>query len=548
MSNSAVALGESPRGAPTNDTSDSGSETDADGDGNPNEAGENDPTVVTVTPAPRIGLAKAAAVTSRGDGTFDVDFLFTVTNLGDVTLSSLRVTDFLTEFYAETNLSAGAIGLSPTDSGELSYNPGFDGVSDTDLLTGGDSLNVGESKTLTLRLSGVRPGSASSSLSNVAVATGTAPDGSTVSDESTDGSDPDPGRDGAANDATPTPVTFEDELALLLEKSVAAGSYTYGDLVTYTLTVTNPNAEAVTVTVTDVPAERLQYEAGSAEMTPDSTVPLAGKEPVANDGSLQWVGVVLAPKGSRDASDTVTIRYQMRVLPGAQSPLLNSAAAQGVGESGRAVAGAEVEAEVVLEQDVFEQTSSLITGRVYIDENFDGRYSEGADTPLPAARVVLGNGWQTLTDAQGNYAFRDVGSDTPGESWTVQLDKRTAPFKPRPHPEAVGEGYLHRVRVQGLSVSDFPLEPAPGLARAARSTTLRYGPVTLTKKLVDLPDGVRVVLNVTSPEPVPGLVITDPLPDGSAKTFRPDLTNGESLFSYDLPPGSPLTDPTVRRE
>jgi len=45
----------------TSDDSDDGTDTDTDGDGNPDEAGENDPTPISTTSAPQIGLAKVAS-------------------------------------------------------------------------------------------------------------------------------------------------------------------------------------------------------------------------------------------------------------------------------------------------------------------------------------------------------------------------------------------------------------------------------------------------------------------------------------------------------
>ena len=192
----------------------------------------------------------------------------------------------------------------------------------------------------------------------------------------------------------------------------------------------------------------------------------------------------------------------------------------------------------------FNRDEGTLIGRVYLDHNRSGSYNEGVDTPLPGARVLLANGLQTLTDAQGNYAFRDVFADT----WLVTLDRATAPFTPLPHPETVREGYFHRVQVYGVTVSDFPLEPALGLTDAERATTVRYGPVTLNKMLIPLPDGVRVSLELVSTQDVSGVELTDPLPNGDTETFTLDLSANEAqTLTYDLPPGSALTDPTFRR-
>ena len=161
---------------------------------------------------------------------------------------------------------------------------------------------------------------------------------------------------------------------------------------------------------------------------------------------------------------------------------------------------------------------------------------------MPGARVVLSNGWQTTTDVEGNYAFRDVACGV----GSVQLDERTAPLKPCPHSEAIGEGYLHQTRLFGLTVSDFPLCPLDGYTGAVRETTVILGPVTLKKRHINLPEGVRVVLELETSEPFPHpIVVTDPVPNGEPKVFNFSSVNVDEPWSttYDLPAGSPMTDP-----
>ena len=98
--------------------------------------------------------------------------------------------------------------------------------------------------------------------------------------------------------------------------------------------------------------------------------------------------------------------------------------------------------------------------------------------------------------------------------------------------------------VRGLTVSDFPFQVPDDLASSSRHTVVEFGPITLRKHLVQLPDSVRVVLEITSDGEWPEITITDPVPGAEPRTFA--VTPGEpSTITYDLPLGSPLTDPEI---
>ncbi|RIH76709.1 hypothetical protein Mcate_01670 [Meiothermus taiwanensis] len=313
--------------------------------------------------------------------------------------------------------------------------------------------------------------------------------------------------------------------ALLLEKRVEPRKVKVGDLLTYTLTAVNVGQVPLTVRLEDTPDPHLQYLAGSASPT----------EPVLQNGRLVWENLTLAP-GAR-----VELRYRMRVLAGAGSELKNTVQATGDSAGGSAVASAVASASVQVEQGVL-AVPHLLVGRVFLDTNRDGLYTAGLDVPLPGARVILGNGWQALTDAEGRYSFRNL----TGGVWEVMLEPASAPFPPLPHPEAQGAGYRHRVRVEGLTVSDFPLERPAGLARAQRETVLEFGPLRLSKKLLPLPEGFRVVLVLESDEPLTDLTLTDPLPGGGERSFHFVQFQGQKTLTYDLEGTPHLTDPQVR--
>jgi uncharacterized repeat protein (TIGR01451 family) len=311
---------------------------------------------------------------------------------------------------------------------------------------------------------------------------------------------------------------------ILLQKAVSPKQVSYGDLLSYTLTVSNPFSNPLNARVVDTPAAGLSYVPGSA--TP--------AEPTVVNGQLVWDNLVLQP------GQPLILSYKMRVLPGAPRQLQNAAQAFSLTSSGAAIASAAAMAVAELIPGVFAPPHMLI-GRVFLDADKNGLYTRDLDLPLPGARIVLTNGLQTVTDSEGRYSLRNL----PGGVWEAYLDPVSAPFNPLPHPEALENSYRHRLRIAGLTVSDFPLEMPAGYSLEARKTVLEFGPLKIVKYLLMLPQGIRVVLGVSSSEALPDFTLTDPLPDGGEKQFRFELFEGEQTLTYDLPSGY-LTDPQAR--
>jgi len=313
------------------------------------------------------------------------------------------------------------------------------------------------------------------------------------------------------------------EAHLLLSKTVQPRRARVGDLVTYTITLTNPHTVPVHFDLVDAYAKGLTF-AGMIE----------GPAPSVTKPVMKWSLLL-------DAKKSLTLRYRMRVGPTASQTLRNTARATW---NGNGVPVAEVQGTALLSisDPMFAERRGTLIGRVFIDVNRNGAFDEGEDTGLPDARIVLSNGRQTHTDAEGRYAFRDL---EPGV-WVVGLDQTSAPLKPLPHPEAVGKGYVHRVNVFGLTVSDFPLMPPSGWIKGYRSTVVVLGPVRMEKQLIPMGEGrARVLLRIRSSVPI-NVVIEDPLPWGGVKRFRLEEFVGEKTFSYDLDGKVQLTDPTIR--
>ena len=153
-------------------------DTNADPDNDPT----NDPTVVPLTPTPKVKLVKTASLAGTGTVGSVITYTFTVTNVGNVTLSSLNVSD--------AKLGLTALAVSPS-----SLAPNAIGTATATYTITQADINAGEVK-------------------NTALATGTPPSGPNVTDVSDSGdelvdtnADPD-------NDPTndPTVVPFPQQI------------------------------------------------------------------------------------------------------------------------------------------------------------------------------------------------------------------------------------------------------------------------------------------------------------------------------------------------
>jgi LPXTG-site transpeptidase (sortase) family protein len=160
-----------------------------------------------------IGIAKRVVSNEEvSPGTYEVTYEFFVQNYGDVPLANLQVTDSLAAtFPAPTTFTV--LSLASADFTE--NWPGYDGNGSNNLLAGTDTLDSGESGTITLRVQ-VVPAS-SGPFDNTAYASGLPPSGDPINDESSDGADPDDtalcptctnGDGDPGNNTKPTPVDF----------------------------------------------------------------------------------------------------------------------------------------------------------------------------------------------------------------------------------------------------------------------------------------------------------------------------------------------------
>ena len=171
--------------------------------------------LIGVAESPVIGLAKALAeVANNHDGTYDVEYLLTVENFGDVPLTGLVVTDDIVGQFP----GMGATGFSAV-SGSLLANPGWDGQGVTNILAGGQGLAAGQSGTVVIRFT-VTPGM-TSSINNLATVEGISPANEHIIDSSNNGFDPDGiDNDNIPDEIDPTPTPFEESPGIGLAKTI----------------------------------------------------------------------------------------------------------------------------------------------------------------------------------------------------------------------------------------------------------------------------------------------------------------------------------------
>ncbi|WP_460275655.1 DUF7507 domain-containing protein [Celeribacter sp. ULVN23_4] len=261
----------------------------------------------TLVPQARIGIAKrvSSGPTSAADGSFTVGFSFVVENFSLEPLDTVVVTDALSGaaplFGSYASLSnpatddmvRGSYTILSAPGGSCGgLNAGFNGEGDQTLVSGA-TLAAGATCEISLSLR-VRPEvplpSAQASggvYENQATVTGngtwtgqTPGDNPLLSDDSDDGTDPDPNGNGRADETgenDPTPVTpiYEPAIALVKSATTAFSDPPVpGNTITYSFAITNTGSQTLTdVTLTDAMLEGVGVLTGNpiAALAPGAT-------------------------------------------------------------------------------------------------------------------------------------------------------------------------------------------------------------------------------------------------------------------------------------
>ncbi len=192
ISNSATATGTTPGGTPIDDVSDSGSDPDSDGMGE-DGVDESDPTVSTIEHMAVMGLAKRlASMEPISDDCSRVTYEFNLENLGNTDITDIQIFD---DINAAFSACGGPISIFQILSDDFTVNADYNNALTTgNLLTGQDDLPVGDLGSVILVVDACFCGT--NIITNMASVTGQDTAGNLVTDDSVDGSDPDPNGDG----------------------------------------------------------------------------------------------------------------------------------------------------------------------------------------------------------------------------------------------------------------------------------------------------------------------------------------------------------------
>ncbi len=231
LENTALAEGSDPNGDPVTDVSDDPqdpTDVDPDGDGDP-----DDPTFTPIPQVADISLEKTGVFQDEnGDGFSQagesITYTFVVINTGNVTLTNILLDDPM------VTLMGGPIPVLAPGASDGTTFTGVYIVTQADIDAGG--------------------------FENLAVATGTDPNGDAVMDESDDPQNPtnaDPDGDGDPDDPTVTPIPQNPEITLektgTFQDENGDGFAQAGETITYTFFVENTGDVTLTNVIIDDP-------------------------------------------------------------------------------------------------------------------------------------------------------------------------------------------------------------------------------------------------------------------------------------------------------
>lgn len=300
------------------DKSDYGTVPDPNNNGNGGDAGENDPTPLSYTGVPRMGLAKTASVaTSNGDGSFTTTFTIYVHNVGQQPLSNLRVVDALNA----SAWTSSQVVVSNLASNDFAVNPNYDGRTVFDLLKQTDTLPVGKSGTITFDATFTPVGQ---SLTNRATGSATSPNGN-AGDTSTSGTNPDPNGDGVPSEQEATSVTWKARPIVGLAKSateaVAVGNGAYRSTVTFKVENLGDIALTKVQVVDDL---RSIFPTGASYTVSNLTSTLLTRNTSFNGNSDK--NLLRGDASILHAGKSATISFVLTFVPnGHEGPFMNSA-------------------------------------------------------------------------------------------------------------------------------------------------------------------------------------------------------------------------------
>ena len=246
---------------------------------------------------------------------------------------------------------------------------------------------------------------------------------------------------------------------LSITKTASKSAASIGDLVAYTLAVTNHGGAPVKgLVVTDVMPRGVELLPGSCRL---DGKPLP--DPDHGGGrTFTWHVGDLAPSG------VLEITYRAVVGPGSlKGDGINTGSAAGTC-FGKRVASNRASVHLKLTGGVFTEKGTIL-GKVFLDRD-GNRIQNAADAPepgIPQVVLYLEDGTRVITDRNGKYSILGV---APGNH-VLRIDEATIPAGLHPVPLSsrfLGEGSSQFVDMEpgGLCQADFALAGEAGAVQA----------------------------------------------------------------------------------
>jgi uncharacterized repeat protein (TIGR01451 family) len=308
---------------------------------------------------------------------------------------------------------------------------------------------------------------------------------------------------------------------LEISKSADRPRVEIGDAVAYRIEVHNPTAATVSdVVVQDRLPFSFHYASGTGRINIGTAVEQPIEPEIAGSELLFRIGDI-SPGGS------ARLVYRARVGANAgEGEQENVAVAAGLFPNGERDQTQPVRATVVVGAGAF-STRQIVVGRVFVDENRNGKFDEG-DQPLPEVRLYLHSGQSVVTDSQGLYNLPSLGDG----SQVLSLDPITisSRYQLSKRGSVGNQSWTRLLRTPlgggALLRQNFPLMPredakqdvsqtAPGIAQPSPALASQAAPAS--------------DVSSDSPGSGPARIVLPPQP--SAKLFRVQLATDE-IFDH----------------
>lgn len=203
--------------------------------------------------------------------------------------------------------------------------------------------------------------------------------------------------------------------SVVLTKTAGKKTAAIGDIVPYTILLTNQVSAVITpLTLQDQLPSGFKYVKGSARINGKAVEP-------TGDTTLSWTKLILPAKGK------MTITYALIVGTHVveDNTYKNSATAYH-GITGTAISNTGQALVKVVAEPLF--TNSLITGKVFNDQNGNGVQDEGEEG-IAGARIITTTGQIITTDKFGRYHLDGIRVPNfgRGQNWVFKVDPRSIP-------------------------------------------------------------------------------------------------------------------------